>query len=114
MQVRHFWAAAALAVLAASSQVAAQAQTQAGAPPNPLSAIKRLKCDFPVLSSGTWENGEPNAQVRKSGVLSFQFAEVDTTAPVVVSSLRAATSPTAAWFPRATSGRPPALPASGD
>ena len=75
MQVRHFWAAAALAFVAGSAQLAAQA----GTPPNPLSAIKRLKCDFPVLSSGTWENGEPNAQVRKSGVLSFQFAEVDTT-----------------------------------
>jgi hypothetical protein len=70
--LRVLWVAALLMVAAAPP---GRAQTSV---PNPLPTVKRLKCDFQVSSAAIWENGEPTAQIRKSGVLSIQFTEIDT------------------------------------
>ena len=43
---------------------------------NALARIKSLKCVFPVYTSGTWKNGEPQA-LAKTGMLSIQIDAID-------------------------------------
>jgi hypothetical protein len=47
-----------------------------GADANTLSKIKSLICVFPVYASGSWKNGEPQAQA-KTGQLSIQIDAID-------------------------------------
>jgi hypothetical protein len=42
-----------------------------------LDAITQLKCAFPISVAASWQNGEPQAQVRKAAVLTFQIDEID-------------------------------------
>lgn len=48
------------------------------APPNPLAAIKNLKCSFSISASGTWQKGEPQAQIKTGPLTTFQYTEIDT------------------------------------
>jgi hypothetical protein len=43
---------------------------------NALAKVKSLKCVFPVYSSGSWKNGEPQVQA-KTGQLSIQIDSID-------------------------------------
>lgn len=79
--VRHYLAVAgaALTFLAGGTSADAQATTdKSAAAANPLTSVRALKCTFPVSAAGTWENGEATAQVRRTGILTFQFNEIDT------------------------------------
>ena len=40
----------------------AEAQQAGAEPPNPLSQIKALKCQFPSATSAVWKEGAPQAQ----------------------------------------------------
>lgn len=52
---------------------AGQAQT-----PNPLAAIRALKCTFPISASGTWKEGQPTALIKNGPVMAFQYTDIDT------------------------------------
>ncbi len=54
----------------------AASQTPADEPPNPLAALKRLKCRFPVAASAVWKGEEAVAQTRTQQLL-FELAEID-------------------------------------
>ena len=58
---------AGLVALAASAG-ASSAQTTTD-PPNPLTAVKSLRCRFPVATSGTWKEGLPVANTRTQELL---------------------------------------------
>ena len=45
---------------------------------NPLAQVKALKCRFTIYSSGSWKNGEPQAQIRQPEQLSIEVDEIDT------------------------------------
>ena len=51
---------------------------QAQTAPNPLAAVKALKCTFPISASGTWKNGEPTAQLKTGPLVVFEYTEIDT------------------------------------
>jgi hypothetical protein len=51
---------------------------QAQTTPNPLAAIKALKCTFPISASGTWNDGEPTAEIKTGPVMAFEYTEIDT------------------------------------
>ena len=51
---------------------------QAQTTPNPLAAVKALKCTFPISASGTWKNGEPTAQLKTGPLVVFEYTEIDT------------------------------------
>ena len=63
-------------VLVAAASGAVAAQDAAPEPPNPLAALKRLKCAFPVATTGVWKEGAPQAQTRTQQ-LAFEIAEID-------------------------------------
>jgi hypothetical protein len=63
-------------VIVAAAAGAAAAQDTAAEPPNPLAALKRLKCAFPVATTGVWKEGAPQAQTRTQQ-LAFEIAEID-------------------------------------
>jgi hypothetical protein len=42
-----------------------------------LATVKSAKCVFPLSATGTWKNGEPEAEV-KSDTLSLRFDSIDT------------------------------------
>jgi hypothetical protein len=44
---------------------------------NPLARIKSVKCRFPVYSTGSWKNGEPQAQVKQPQEFSVEIDEID-------------------------------------
>jgi hypothetical protein len=52
------------------------AQAPAADPPNPLAALKGLKCRFPVAASAVWKGGEPQAQTKTQELL-FEIAAID-------------------------------------
>lgn len=54
----------------------ATAQDQADDPPNPLAALKHLKCRFPVATAGVWKDGEAQAQTKTQELL-FEIKEID-------------------------------------
>jgi hypothetical protein len=67
----------ALALLIGSLATAALlGQAQPPEPPNPLAALKRLKCRFPVATSAVWKAGEPQAQVKVQELL-FDINAID-------------------------------------
>ncbi len=45
-------------------------------PPNPLAALKSLKCRFPAATSATWKDGEAVAQSKTQELL-FEISEID-------------------------------------
>ena len=53
----------------------AQAQT-AAEPPNPLTQIKALKCQFPSATSAVWKEGAPQAQT-KTQDMRFDISNID-------------------------------------
>jgi hypothetical protein len=52
-----------------------QAQTPAE-PPNPLTTVKVLKCQFPSATSAVWKEGAPQAQT-KTQDMRFDISEID-------------------------------------
>jgi hypothetical protein len=52
------------------------AQSPAAEPPNPLAALKRLKCRFPVATSAVWKGAEPVAQTKTQELL-FEISAID-------------------------------------
>ena len=63
-------------LLALSASIGLSGQTPAAEPPNPLAALKRLKCRFPVATSAIWKGGEPQAQVKTQELL-FDINAID-------------------------------------
>ena len=53
----------------------AQAQTPAE-PPNPLTQVKTLKCQFPSATSAVWKEGAPQAQT-KTQDMRFDITAID-------------------------------------
>jgi hypothetical protein len=70
--IRRRFAAAAVVVLFSSQGAFAQSADR-----NPLAFVKSLKCKFPVYSTGSWKNGEPQAQVKQAQEFSLQIDEID-------------------------------------
>ena len=56
---------------------ACPALAQQAADANPLASLKKLKCSFPLATTGAWKDGVPQAQVRNQE-LSLEFDEIDT------------------------------------
>src|SRR5262245_11684023 len=42
-----------------------------------LTAVRQLKCAFPISVAASWKNGEPQSEVRTEGVLTFEIDQVD-------------------------------------
>jgi hypothetical protein len=66
-----------IAATAAMMAVAIPAFAQ-GTDKNPLARVKSLKCQFSIYSSGSWKNGEPQAQIRQPEQLTLEVDEIDT------------------------------------
>jgi hypothetical protein len=45
---------------------------------NPLAQVKSLKCRFSIYTSGSWKNGEPQAQIRQPEQFTLEVDEIDT------------------------------------
>jgi hypothetical protein len=60
-------------LLAAS---ALRAQEPPAEPPNPLTAVKRLKCRFPAAASAVWKGGQAQVQT-KTQELQFDINAID-------------------------------------
>jgi hypothetical protein len=58
-----------LAVAALLANVLVASAQQRGDAPNPLAAVKGLKCTFLTSVSTKWQDGVPLAQIRKAGAL---------------------------------------------
>jgi hypothetical protein len=49
-----------------------------------LATVKSVKCTFPILATGTWKNGKPEAAVKPAGLsLEFDSVNVDEGTAVV-------------------------------
>lgn len=57
--------------------LALSATTAGAQPASALATVKSVSCTFPVSATGTWNNGEPHAEV-KSATLSLQFDSINT------------------------------------
>ena len=69
-------AAGAVALLLGASATSAAQNTA----PNALTGIKNLKCSFAISASGTWtKEGEPQAQIKKGPLTTFEYRDIDTT-----------------------------------
>jgi hypothetical protein len=69
----------ALSVAMAAAIAAATHVTSAqGTDKNPLAQVKSLECRFTIYSSGSWKNGEPQAQIRQPEQLTLDVDEIDT------------------------------------
>jgi len=64
----------ALAVVLTLTSAGAQGQTTE--PPNPLTSVKSLKCQFPAATSATWKAGAPVAQTKTQEML-FTITNID-------------------------------------
>jgi hypothetical protein len=64
------------ALLLASPALRAQVQTP-NPNFNPLTGVTALNCTFPVSVATTWKDGEPEAVVRKTPVLTFVIDQID-------------------------------------
>ena len=62
-------------LLILSAAAGAQGQN-AAEPPNPLSQLKGLKCQFPSATSAVWKEGAPQAQT-KTQDMRFEIAAID-------------------------------------
>jgi hypothetical protein len=67
-----------LAVMAATIAVTTPTTFAQGTDKNPLAQVKSLKCQFSIYSSGSWKNGEPQAQIRQPEQLTLEVDEIDT------------------------------------
>jgi len=67
-----------LAATAAMTAVAIPTAFAQGTDKNPLAQVKSLKCQFSIYSSGSWKNGEPQAQIRQPEQLTLDVDEIDT------------------------------------
>ena len=65
-----------IAVAAAFVLAGTSVYGQAAEPPNPLSSVKTLKCRFPVATTATWKNAEPQAQTKSQEML-FDISAID-------------------------------------
>jgi len=54
----------------------AEAQQAGAEPPNPLSQIKALKCQFPSATSAVWKEGAPQAQTKMQD-MRFEINAID-------------------------------------
>lgn len=54
----------------------AAAAQQPEEPPNPLPALKALKCRFPSAATAAWKEGQPVVQTRTQELL-FEITEID-------------------------------------
>jgi hypothetical protein len=63
------------AVLLIGSGAAVQGQTTTE-PPNPLTRLKALKCQFPAATSAVWKEGAPQAQT-KTQDMRFEISAID-------------------------------------
>jgi hypothetical protein len=53
-----------------------------------LAAVKSVKCTFPILATGTWKNGRPEAAVKPAGLsLEFDSVNVDEGTAVLVANV---------------------------
>ncbi len=67
---RGVWAVILLLFFGVSASFA---QTAGG----PLASLKRLKCTFPLATTGAWKAGVPEAQIRMQE-MALEFDEIDT------------------------------------
>jgi hypothetical protein len=67
-----------LAATAVAAVLAARTTLAQGIDKNPLAQVKSLKCRFTIYTSGSWKNGEPQAQIRQPEQLSLDIDEIDT------------------------------------
>jgi hypothetical protein len=67
-----------LAAMAAMMAVAIPTAFAQSTDKNPLAQVKKLKCQFSIYSSGSWKNGEPQAQIRQPEQLTLEVDEIDT------------------------------------
>lgn len=51
-------------------------RAQATEPPNPLTTVKTLKCQFPAATSATWKNGQVQAQTKTQEMV-FTISAID-------------------------------------
>lgn len=66
------------AVAVAAVVLVTQGALAQGTDKNPLAQVKSLKCKFTIYSSGSWKNGEPQAQIRQPEQLTLDIDEIDT------------------------------------
>lgn len=66
---RRFAVTIAVLFLAESSAVVAQ--------PNPMAGAKGLTCTFPMVATGTWTKGDPQADVKPS-TLTLRYEQINT------------------------------------
>ena len=74
MQISSWTPALAVVLTLASS--AALGQSTPPEPPNPLTSLKALKCQFPAATSATWKAGAPQAQT-KTQEMQFTISNID-------------------------------------
>jgi hypothetical protein len=67
-----------LTATAVAAVLAARTTLAQGIDKNPLAQVKSLKCRFTIYTSGSWKNGEPQAQIRQPEQLSLDIDEIDT------------------------------------
>jgi hypothetical protein len=72
MLKKHAGVLVAVAILASAHAGSAQNVER-----NPLARIKSVKCRFPVYSTGSWKNGEPQAQVKQPQEFSIEIDQID-------------------------------------
>jgi hypothetical protein len=65
--------AAFTALAMATASLAAQSD-----PPNRLTGIRRLTCQFTAAAGGAWQNGEAQARVKTTGTLRLEITSIDT------------------------------------
>jgi hypothetical protein len=65
-------------VTAAAAVLAAGIVLAQSTDKNPLGQVKSLKCRFSIYASGSWKNGEPQAQIRQPEQLTLDVDEIDT------------------------------------
>ena len=65
-----------LAAAAVLAMAPALASAQTSEPPNPLTAVKGLKCRFPAATSVVWKNGEAVPQTKTQEML-FTISAID-------------------------------------
>jgi hypothetical protein len=63
-------------IVAALGALPAAAQDAGAEPPNPLMALKHLRCRFPVATSAVWKDGAPQAQTKTQELL-FEITAID-------------------------------------
>jgi hypothetical protein len=65
-----------MSIAFAGSARRAVVRAQGAEPPNPLTAIKAIKCRFPVAATAVWKESAPVAQTRTQE-LNFEIRDID-------------------------------------